>query len=131
MRAVHVIGVLEIVVLDVKHQGFESVEVSLFRTVGGFGGTWEGVVGAEAELVVDSDDFVELAPDCEVAEGGEWVHCFSRVSRKRGKKDKEGNLTESMVLADTVVVVVRVDFIVILAKTDPRSVLLTSFLSFC
>ena len=73
-RVVHVISVLEMVVLDVKYQGFESVEVALFRTVGRFHGTWEGIVGAEEEIVIDSDDFVDLAPDCEIAKGGEWVH---------------------------------------------------------
>lgn len=91
---VHVIGVLELVILDVENQSFKVVEVALLGTVGGFGGTWKGILRAESELVVDSDDIVELTPDCEVAEGGKWVH------RDGIEQEKEGKfLTGSMILA--------------------------------
>lgn len=84
------------VILDIENQGFKVVEVALLGTVGGFGGTWEGILGAKSELVVDSDDFVKLTPDCEVAEGGKWVHRdgFKQEDKKEGKF-----LTGSMILA--------------------------------
>lgn len=72
--ALEVLSVLDVVILDVIHKGFERIKITLFGSVGGFSGAREGVVGTKSELVADSDDLVELSTDGEVAEGGEGVH---------------------------------------------------------
>ena len=59
---------LDMVILDVIDEGFECVEIALFGAVSSFDGAREGIIGGETELVVDSDDFVELASNGEISE---------------------------------------------------------------
>lgn len=63
-----ILCVLDMVIFDVINEGFECVKIALFGAVSGFGGAREGIVGGETELVVDADDFVELASNGEVSE---------------------------------------------------------------
>lgn len=63
-----VLGVLDMVILYVIDEGFDSVKIALLGPVSCLGGAREGIIGGETELVVDSDDFIELASDGEVSE---------------------------------------------------------------
>lgn len=82
----HVVGVLEVVVLEEVDEGFEGEEVAELGAVGGGGGGGEGVGGAEAELVVDSGDAVEIAAYGVVAEDREWIHCWRERVRGRERE---------------------------------------------
>lgn len=53
-----IIGVFEVMIFDVVNQGFESVAVSLCGAISGFERTREGVIFAETEVTVETDDFV-------------------------------------------------------------------------
>lgn len=56
----------------------------MFGAVGGFDGTGEGVVVAEAVVVGDLDDGVELVADCEISECREWIHGQRERELQRG-----------------------------------------------
>lgn len=63
-----VLSMLDMVIFDVIDEGFKCVEIALFGAVSGFDGAREGIIGGETKLVVDSNDFVELASNGEVSE---------------------------------------------------------------
>lgn len=67
----------------------------MFGAVGGFDGAGEGVVVAEAVVVGDLDDGVELVADCEISECREWIHGQrERVAERWGVWERERLMEE-------------------------------------